>query len=167
MSAEKPTLHLLCGKIASGKSTLTGKLGSLDGTVVIAEDDWLSALYSDEMSSVSDYVRCAAKLRAIMGPHVAALLNAGVSVVLDFPANTIETRTWMRGILDQTNAAHKLHLLDVPDEVCLARLHARNAHGDHPFAATEEQFRRISRHFVAPTPDEDFNVVRHKAEANP
>lgn len=144
MSSTSPTLHLLCGKIASGKSTLTAQLGCLEGTVVIAEDDWLDALYSDEMSSLSDYVRCSSKLRKIIGPHVASLLNAGVSVVLDFHANTIEARNWMRGILEQTNAGHKLHVLDVPDEICMARLHARNAQGDHPFAATEEQFQQVS-----------------------
>lgn len=164
MSNTSPTLHLLCGKIASGKSTLTAQLGSLDGTIVIAEDDWLSALYSEEMSSMSDYVRCTSKLRRVIGPHIASLLNAGISVVLDFQANTIEARNWMRGILDQTNASHKLHMLDVPDEVCIARLHARNAQGDHPFTATEEQFRQISKHFIAPSPDEGFNIVLHKAD---
>lgn len=165
MSSTLPTLHLVCGKIASGKSTLTARLGSLEGTVVIAEDDWLGVLYADEMTSISDYVRCTSKLRRIMGPHVASLLNAGVSVVLDFPANTLETRNWMRGILDQTNAAHQLHVLDVPDEVCLARLRARNAQGDHPFTATEEQFRQISRHFLPPSADEGFNIVLHEADA--
>lgn len=163
MSSKLPTLHLLCGKIASGKSSLAARLGGADGTVVIAEDDWLNALYSDKMNSISDYVRCMSKLRTVIGPHVAALLNAGVSVVLDFQANTVDARKWMRGILDQTQADHQLHVLDVPDDVCLARLHARNAAGDHPFAATEEQFRQITKHFVAPTPKEGFNIVVHKA----
>lgn len=158
------TLHLLCGKIGSGKSTLAARLGQAEGTVLIAEDAWLSTLFADEIASPRDYVRCAAKLRAIMGPHVAALLNAGLSVVLDFPANTIESRNWMRSILASTNAAHQLHLMTTPDEVCLARLFARNAEGDHPFAATEAQFQMFSRHFVAPTADEGFNIVRHGVE---
>ncbi len=130
-------------------------------TVVIAEDDWLATLYSDEMVSISDYVRCSAKLQAIMGPHIVSLLNAGVSVVLDFPANTVANRMWMRAIIDVTNAAHKLHFLDVPDEVCKARLRARNESGEHPFAVTDEQFLQISRHFVAPTAEEGFNIVTH------
>lgn len=167
MSSASPTLHLMCGKIASGKSTLAARLGSMHGAVVIAEDDWLNALYAQEMSSISDYMRCASKLRQVMGPHVVSLLNAGVSVVLDFQANTIEARRWMRDILEQTDAAHKLHVLDVPDDVCMARLHARNARGEHPFAATEEQFRQVSRHFVAPSPDEGFDIVLHKTGPNP
>ena len=165
MSTPRATLHMLCGKIGSGKSTLAASLAERDGTVLVSEDAWLSALYGDEMTSLADYVRCSAKLRGVIGPHVAALLNAGVSVVLDFPANTVATRAWMRGILDATDAAHELHLLATPDAVCLERLHARNAAGDHPFAATEKQFRQISVHFVAPLPDEGFTVVEHGREA--
>lgn len=163
MSDATPTLHLLCGKIASGKSTLAARLGAAEGTVVLSEDTWLSGLFGDRMASVSDYVSCSAKLRAVIGPHVAALLDAGVSVVLDFPANTVETRGWMRGILEQTDAAHVLHVLDVPDEVCLDRLRARSAEGAHPFDPTEAQFRLISKHFVAPSPEEGFTLVRHGA----
>jgi len=161
MLSKPPTLNLLCGKIASGKSTLTAQLGNQDNTVVISEDEWLAALYADQMSSISDYVRCSSKLRKVMGDHVVSLLNAGVSVVLDFPANTVETRDWMQGILEQTKASHQLHVLDVPDEVCLARLQARNDQGDHAFAATEEQFGQLSKHFVAPSQDEGFNIVMH------
>ena len=161
MSPTVPTLHLVCGKIASGKSTLTARLGAKPGTIVIAEDDWLATLFSDELSSISDYVRCSAKLQAIMGPHVASLLNAGVSVVLDFPANTVANRLWMRTIVEATNVAHQLHFLDVPDDVCKARMRARNESGEHPFAVTDEQFEKISRHFVAPTADEGFNIVTH------
>jgi hypothetical protein len=92
MSDGKPVLHLLCGKIASGKSTLAGQLAEELGTVLISEDRWLDGLYGDQMETLRDYVRFAGKLRAMMGPHVAGLLRAGISVVLDFPANTVETR---------------------------------------------------------------------------
>jgi len=153
---------MLCGKIAAGKSTLAAHLAQAEATVLIAEDAWLAALFADQMSSGPDYVRCAAKLRTIMGPHIAALLNAGVSVVLDFPANTLETRAWMRGILHGTGAAHRLHVLMPPDAVCLARLRARNAEGNHAFAATEAQFHRFSKHFVEPTLDEGFDLIRYE-----
>jgi predicted kinase len=100
MSSNETTLHLLCGKIAAGKSTLTAELGSVPHTIVISEDEWLSRLYPDEMTTVGDYVRCSARLREAMGPHVTRLLNAGVSVVLDFPANTLANRAWMRSIFE-------------------------------------------------------------------
>ncbi|MCR9237852.1 MAG: ATP-binding protein [Alphaproteobacteria bacterium] len=163
MSRKTPTLHMLCGKIAAGKSTLAAKLGRAEGTVTLSEDMWLSQLFADQISSPADYVRCSAKLRDAMGPHVVALLNAGVSVVLDFPANTFENRSWMRSLLDQTQADHALHVLNPPDAVCLERLHKRNAAQDHPFAATEKQFEMFSKHFVLPSAKEAFKIVEHSA----
>lgn len=161
MSHEHPTLHLLCGKIASGKSTLAARLAARPATVLVTEDAWLDALFADDLRTLADYVRCSSNLRRAMEPHVAALLDAGVSVVLDFPANTVAQRGWMKAILARTGAAHQLHVLDVPDEVCLARLRVRNAAGDHPFAVTEVQFHRVSSHFAAPALDEGFNLVVH------
>ncbi|QFT74854.1 ATP-binding protein [Ruegeria sp. THAF33] len=161
MSHAVPTLHLLCGKVASGKSTLAAELSRHNLAVLISEDQWLSALFGDEMSSLQDYVRCASKLGQIMGPHVTSMLVAGVSVVLDFPANTLENRRWARGLIKGTGAAQILHFLDVPDEVCLDRLHGRNKEGAHAFATTDDQFRRIARHFVPPSPDEGFQIITH------
>lgn len=165
MSGDGPILHIICGKIAAGKSTLARKLADQPNTVLIGEDDWLASLFGDQMLTLADYVRFSAKLRTAMAGHVPQLLNAGMSVVLDYPANTIETRQWMKAIVDAARADHQLHLLMPSDEVCLERLRRRNASGEHPFAATEEQFHLVSKHFVPPTPDEGFNVVHHDVAA--
>lgn len=155
------TLHMICGKIAAGKSTLAEQLAAPDNTVLLSEDAWLASLYEGEIATPHDYVRCAARLRSALAPHIVALLRSGQSVVLDFPANTVETRAWMRGLFDAAGAEHELHFLDVPDTDCLARLHARNADGSHPFAATEAQFHQFSAHFVPPSVDEGFRIVKH------
>ncbi|MEO0912421.1 MAG: ATP-binding protein [Pseudomonadota bacterium] len=162
---EAPTLHMLCGKIASGKSTLAAQLSRQPATVLITEDDWLGALFPGEMSSLSDFARCSGRLRTIMAPHITDLLQAGVSVVLDFHANTVAARAWMRGVCETAQAAHQLHVLNVPDEVCLARLRGRNAKGDHPFTVTEEQFHQFTKHFVPPSESEGFTLVMHDAPA--
>ncbi|MDX8355086.1 ATP-binding protein [Cognatiyoonia sp. IB215182] len=161
MPPDTPTLHLVCGKIAAGKSTLCTHLAQAGGTILVSEDQWLHTLYSDEMKTIADFVRCSAKLRQAMTPHVIDLLKAGLSVVLDFAANTVEARTWIRQIIAQSGADHQLHLLDPPDHVCLARLKARNAKGDHPFHVTTSDFEKVTKHFQPPTPDEGFNIVVH------
>jgi predicted kinase len=163
MSSNQPTLHLLCGKIAAGKSTLTAKLGEAPRTVVVSEDEWLPRLYPDEMTTVADYVRYSARLREVIGSHIVRLLMAGVSVVLDFPANTPAIRGWMRSILDAAGVAHQLHFLDVPDDVCKTRLRARNASGCHPFAVSDEQFEQITDYFVAPKSEEGFDVIIYRS----
>ncbi|MDX7988860.1 ATP-binding protein [Xenorhabdus sp. 12] len=159
---EKSVLHILCGKIASGKSTLSAKLAQQPMTIVISEDSWLSPLYGNEMNTVSDYVHYSAKLKDAMKPHLVALLQAGISVVLDFPANTLANRHWMKEIIDTADADNCLHFLDVPDDVCLARLRLRNQSGIHDFSTTDEQFELITRYFVAPQEEEGFNIVLHR-----
>lgn len=162
----KATLHMICGKIAAGKSTLTRDLGRQPQTIVISEDAWLSPLFGPEMKTVEDYVRYSRRLREAMGPHIQGLLGQGLSVVLDFPANTLSARAWMKTLYEAAGADHRLHFLDVPDEICKARLRARNAAGDHPFAATDAEFEAITRYFVAPSAEEGFIILRH-ATAEP
>ena len=152
---------MICGKIAAGKSTLARRLGQTPNSVVLSEDDWLSELYPEEIKTGRDYVLYAERLKTVLGPHVVEVLRAGVSVILDFPANTVAFRGWMRGIIDRTGADHRLHVLAPPDEVCLARLRDRNASGAHPFSVTEAQFHQIARHFAPPAPEEGFNLVIH------
>ena len=159
-----PMLHMVCGKIGAGKSTLTRRLADAPATVLISEDAWLAALYPGEIVDLPDYVRTSTRLKQVMAEHVVALLAAGVSVVLDFPANTVSSRAWARGIFEKAGVAHRLHFLDVPDEVCKARLRARNASGEHPFETTDAEFDLITRHFVAPSEAEGFHVV-HAAQA--
>ena len=163
MSKSDVMLHLVCGKIAAGKSTLTAKLASTPNTVLISEDRWLAALYQGEMNSVADYARVARRLREAMGPHVESLLGLGISVVLDFPANTVANRAWMRGLFERSGTKHCLHFLDVPDAVCKARLHERTRAGGHDFAPSDEQFAMITSYFVSPGDDEGFNIVRYPA----
>ncbi|MFO6299450.1 AAA family ATPase [Rahnella selenatireducens] len=154
-------LHILCGKIASGKSTLACELAKQPVTVVVSEDRWLSALFKEEMRTIEDYVRCSANLRSAIAPHVISLLSAGVCVVLDFPANTVANRQWMMSIIRESGADHRLHFLNVTDDVCRSRLHIRNQSGTHDFAVTDAQFELISRYFAEPQPEEGFTIIQY------
>ncbi|CAB3768128.1 cell division protein ZipA [Burkholderia sp. MSh2] len=160
-SNDAALLHMVCGKIASGKSTLVARLASAGPSVPISEDVWLAHLYPDEILSIEDYVRCAARVRHVLADHVRALLRAGVSVVLDVPFNTVAARAWGLDVARAAGCDHRLHYLDVDDAVCKARLHRRNARGDHPFQATDAEFERITRYFVAPDAAEGLNIVAY------
>ena len=161
MPTSQPTLYLVCGKIAAGKSTVANSLASRPGTILISEDFWSSNLFGDDLKTIEDYVRYSRRLCDAMGPHVVTLLKAGMSVVLDFQANTPGRRSWMRDIFENANAAHELHYLEISDETCKRRLRERNASGEHPFQVTEKDFETFTRYFVPPSPDEGFNVIVH------
>ena len=106
------------------------RLAIRPATVLISEDDWSSRLFPGELKTIEDYSRYSSRLRNAMGPHVVSLLKAGMSVVLDFPANTVANRRWMRTIVEDASAGHELHFLDVPDDTCKRRLRERNAAGE-------------------------------------
>jgi len=161
MSEAAPVLYMLCGKVAAGKSTLGQRLAT-PGSIVIAQDHWMSKLYKQELQSVADYARLIPRLRDAIGPHVADLLRAGLCVVMDWPANTIASRAWMRRIFESAGASHQLHFLDVPDEVCLARLQVRNAEGRHEYTVSRAEFEELTRYFEPPTPAEGFDIVIHR-----
>jgi len=164
MPKSKATLHMLCGKIAAGKSTLAATLVERHGALLVGEDFWLSRLFGPETAEVADYIRFSGRLREAMGPHLTEILRAGLSIVLDFPANTAANRAWMRGIAEAAGAAAVLHFLDVPDEICRARLRERNARGDHDFAATDEQFDLIASYFEMPAADEGAAIIVHRED---
>lgn len=157
------TLYLLCGKIAAGKSTLARQLAQRPATLLISMDDWMSALYPVENETIADFARLSARLRAAMGPHVVAILQQGLSVVLDFPANTVTWRNWLRSLADEAGVAHELHVLEVSDDVCKARLRQRNASGEHPYHVDDATYDQFMSHFAYPSAEEGFNVVVHKA----
>jgi predicted kinase len=159
--AHPTTLYLICGKIGAGKSTLARQLASGAPALLISEDHWTSHLFAGDLTTIDDYGRLSARLRAAMGPHVVDILRQGLSVVLDFPANTVKNRNWMRSLTTEAQVAHELHLLDLPDAVCKQRLRERNARGEHPFQVTDAEYDQFTRHFLPPGPDEGFNVIVH------
>lgn len=121
-----------------------------------APNPMLSSVISSE-----DKVRCSAKLKNAMKLHVISLLKAGVSVVLDFPANTVANRKWMMGIINESCADHILHYLNVSSEICKSRLQARNQSAAPHFVVTDEQFELISQYFTEPGPEEGFHIIQY------
>lgn len=156
-----PVLYFMCGKAAAGKSTFARQLATRPQTALIDEDAWLARLYPDEIHNVADYVRCTGRVREILSDHIDTLLRQGLSVVLDFPANTPASRQWAKTLYENAGVAHELHYFDVPNDTCKARLSARNATGTHPFTMNEDEFDEITRYFVPPSTEEGFMVIHH------
>src|SRR4051812_16960532 len=154
-----PTLHFICGKIASGKTTLARKIAQQSGAVIISEDLWLDRMYPNTPFTLEDYIRRSGRLRAALAPHVIQLLRRDVSVVFDFAGNTPSDRQWVPSLFETAASDHLLHVLNVPDAVCKARLRDRNAAlTEGTQFTTDEEFDAISAYFVAPTAAEGFQV---------
>ena len=155
------SLTFLCGKMGAGKSTLSACLAEEEGAVLLSEDDWLAALYPDEITSFDDYLDRAKRLRPLMRGLVLQLLKSGTDVVMDFPANTVKQRKWFLDLADEAGAAHTLVYLEASDETCLERLAKRRT--EQPARAkfdTPEVFRHITQFFEEPQDGEGMLIQR-------
>jgi hypothetical protein len=63
---------------------------------------------------------------------------------------------------------HRLHVVDLPDAACEARLRQRNAAGTHQFTVSDAEFDEITGYLVPPAADEGFKTtVYSDAECRP
>ncbi|MEA5598036.1 ATP-binding protein [Rivularia sp. UHCC 0363] len=161
---KKPTLHFFCGKMASGKSTLARSIAEENNAVLIAEDDWLSKLYPEEINDFDDYLKYSPRLKAILVQHIQYLLLQGISIVLDFPGNTPKQRNWFRSIFDSVQANHLLHYVAASDELCKQQLKMRSQEKSEGSAfTTDAEFEAVTKYFQPPTPEEKFNIKTYQS----
>ncbi|NKB18824.1 MAG: ATP-binding protein [Pseudanabaena sp. CRU_2_10] len=159
-----PILHFFCGKMASGKTTLSKKVASDQNAILISEDIWLSKLYPEEISTFDDYLRYSSRLKPIVSQHVQDMLAQRISVVLDFPGNVPSQRQWFCSIFEAAKVNHVLHYIVASDSLCKAQLRKRNVEQpEGSMIMSEAEFDYITAYFQPPTPDEDFNITRYES----
>jgi predicted kinase len=156
-------LMFLCGKMAAGKSTLARDLAARENAILLVQDEFLEHLFPGEITDVQGFLDRSVRLQHALAPHICALLSQGVSVVLDFPANTKTQRAWFRGMLERARVEHELHFVDASDELCKRQLRdrSRNLPPGTPWT-TDEHFEAITAHFQPPWAEEDFTIIRHE-----
>ena len=156
-------LIFFSGKMAAGKSTLARDLAQRENAVLLVQDEFLNHLFPGEITDIPGFIKYSSRLRNALGPHVCALLSKGITVVLDFPANTKAQRAWFRELFEGANAEHELHFVDASDALCKSQLkdRSRNLPTGAPWT-TDAEFDAITVYFQPPSEDEGFNVIRHE-----
>ena len=74
------TLISFCGKMGSGKTTLSFKVANSSEAIRLSEDEWLAALYPSEIEVFGDYIKYSSRLKPLLKLHVRDILISGVSV---------------------------------------------------------------------------------------
>jgi predicted kinase len=159
----KGKLVFVCGKMAAGKSTLAKALAERERAVLLELDHFLERLFPGEIVDIPSFVTRSARIQDALAPHIGSLLSTGISVVLDFPANTRKQRSWFRQLCLKTGAEHELHFIEASDDVCRRQLKERSK--ELPPGTrwtTDAEFDAITAYFEPPAADEDFNVIRHE-----
>jgi predicted kinase len=157
---DKATLYFFIGKMGAGKSTYSKTLTQETEALRISEDDWLSALYPNEIHNFDEFIVRHKRLLMLMETHVQQVLQLGVSVVMDFPGNTVDTRTWFKQVATSAGADHQGIYLQASDEVCLGRLSTRRAGlPERAKFDTPETFAAVTKFFEEPRESEDLNLI--------
>ncbi|WPD23362.1 MAG: ATP-binding protein [Candidatus Electrothrix scaldis] len=154
-------LVLFCGKMGAGKTTKSHEIAKDRNAVRLSEDEWLGVLYPDKIQTLDDYIKYSNRLKPLVKKLAQSILKSGATVVMDFPANTIAQRQWLKSIFSEIDAAHELIYLDVPNEVCLQHIAKRRV--EQPERATtdtEMMFEQVTKYFVEPSREEGFNIVK-------
>lgn len=155
------TLHFICGKAGSGKTTLARHLAKTLPAVFVCEDEWISSL-GFTVATLDDYLSVSSRCRKLMESFIPQLLRNGVSVVLDFAGNTRRGRAWVRKVFETARVDHVLHLIESTDDACLQNIHRRNAEktpGLYWGHVGDDLFHAVNAHFAPPAQDEGFDVV--------
>lgn len=158
-------LYFYAGKMGSGKSTHSLQLAKEIKAVHISEDEWLTALYPDQITNFEEYLKFASRIKPLLSKHIQQILTSGTDVVLDFPANTYQQREWFKQLFNNAEAKHQLIHIDADDEVCLQQIKHRRI--EQPARArfdTESMFHHVTQYFEAPQPQEGFTIKTIRKE---
>ncbi|WP_198782884.1 AAA family ATPase [Shewanella putrefaciens] len=157
----KGVLTFFCGKMGAGKSTKAIEIAREGNAVLLSEDEWLAALYPNKISSLNDYIEYSNLLKPQIKKLVQSILSSGTSVVMDFPANALSQRDWFRSVFSEIEAPHSLVYIDLPNEICLKQIGKRCIEQPERAATdTTEMFELVTKYFMAPTPEEGFNIIK-------
>jgi len=145
--------------MGAGKSTMSQDIAKQTGAILLSEDEWLAAIYPDEIQNFDDYIKYSVRVKPLMKTHVQELLGSGVSVVMDFPGNTPEQRLWFKEIFSDQGFPHKLIYLNVGDELCLKQIgYRRESSPERKNFDTEEVFHQVTSYFRPPSDEEGFSI---------
>lgn len=147
---ERGRLVVLCGLPGSGKTTLAHQLVASTGAVRLCPDEWITELGGD---LYDEPLRL--RVEGLQWSLAQELLGRGLAVVIEWGVWSRAEREVLRERARQLGAAIELRHLDVPIDVLVERVLARNE--ELPWgmvAISEADLRSWVGQFEAPTAEE-------------
>ena len=150
------TLHLLCGMICSGKTTLAARLQRETGAFPLSVDELMLSLFEPYMGDA--YAPMLEKATEYLYRQAERLLAAGLDVTLDFGFWTPESRRDARVRFERAGHRVLLHYLPIESAEWERRVDRRNAEvaaGKRFVYSLDENMRRtFPGRFIPPSPEE-------------
>ena len=165
-------MHLICGKICSGKSYYARELARRENAVILSCDDLMLGLYPPLLGDRHDEV--AAKAREYLHARALDILRTGTSVILDWGFWKKDDRQRVQQFYEEKGLKVHWHYMDTSDEVLLERIDLRNeqvlAGRNRSYYVDEGLFRKMTFNFEKPDNgemDENWIVVSDHDQNRP
>lgn len=158
---KKPTLYLLYGFIASGKTTFAKKLEKELRAVRLTHDEWMHKLYGSNPpeEKFQEYFK---RVEDLIWMLTERLLKVGQDVVMDLGFWSRKQRDEARGKAEKFGANHKLYHIHCPEDIALKRCLTRTENlTEDCLYINEEAFYKLKKRFEDLGKDEGCVLVEN------
>lgn len=118
-------VHLLCGKICSGKTTYAKLLAKEHPAVILSCDEVALTLFGSDLGQRHDEVL--AKVRCYLLKKAAETARAGADVILDWGFWSEQDRRETTAYFENAKVPVRWHYISVSEEVWQRNIERRNA----------------------------------------
>lgn len=152
-----PKVFILCGKIASGKTTYANLLCEEANAMNLSIDDVMLKLY-DNCLGPEKHRKVMEQITAYFLTLIPQIFHKGCSVVLDYGYWTKSERDWIKEQCKNAAFPYEVHYLEIEEEIRLNRLHDRNLKNmkqiERQYIIQDELQKRLDARFEIPNKDE-------------
>ena len=118
------TVYILCGKIASGKTTYANKLKLNSNSVILSHDDLMLKLYDNCLGSKHD--ETVMRISNYFYELAEQLISLNINVIFDFGYWTKAERSFVKDYFSNKGINLEIHYLKTDDSKRLSWLEERN-----------------------------------------
>ena len=151
------TVHLLCGRPGSGKTTFARELEKTHRAVRYTYDEWVVQLYG---RSPEQFEALFNRVSNLIWRIATRNLALGTDVILDKGFWCKRDRENIRQAAATIGADSKLYFLDAPIDVLRNRILTRSKNDQDSLWINDQAFIEFINRFEPPGDDENFILIR-------
>lgn len=156
-------VYILCGMIASGKTTYAKSICEEEHAVLLSVDEVMLQLY-DGCLGPSKHKEVMEQITTYFLNLSKQLLKQDCSIVLDYGYWTKAERNWIKAACKKANLPLELHYITCEDSIRLQRLALRNTENKkkqgREYIIEDDLQKNLDARFELPTPEE-YDAMIH------
>ena len=157
---KKPTAHLICGFIGSGKSIFAKKLEKETGAVRFTKDEWMIRIFGHNPQKIDGFKKYDERMTKLTTDVALECVNAGHDVVIDDGFWFKSQREEIYNQITELGANYLLYYIKCPDEVGKNRALQRSKNpSKDSFIIDEDMYNFYKKYFEAPSGGEKFILI--------